>query len=218
MFSGCSDEETPIVYTPPNNEINASDTGSQPNTIRRNEATIEGLTYNIDSITYKALILYNKVNVNSICAGIIVGIIERDKKIAFQSEIQTLYCFQVSKEDIDSLKQYGFNESDISHTDATKPIYITGAAQYSAKGLWETVRLGNVDYEKKYPKLYREACAIFLRNKAPRITSVTVTDQASKYVDYSAEFQYNDDQNVYIYFTVKNVNQKIEIMLNKSDS
>ncbi len=217
LLSGCSDEETPTVYTSPDNEISQTDTGGQPKTIRRNEATIEGLTYNIDSVTYQALVLYNKVTINSICSGIVTGIIEKDKKIAFKSEIQTLYCFEVSKEDIDSLKQFGFSESDISHTDVTKPIYITGANQYAAKGLWETVRVSNIDFETKYPKLYQSATQVFLKNKGPHISSVTVTDQASKYVDYNAEFQYSDDQNVYIYFTVKNVNQHINITLNKSD-
>jgi hypothetical protein len=126
--------------------------------------------------------------------------------------------YSISKEDIDSLKMYGFTESDMSHTDPKKHIYITGVSPYRERGLWERVRVNSADYEKEFPKLFNRAVSVFFDRKKPVIANVSVTDQASKYVDYSAEFKFSDDQSVYIYFTVKNVNQKIDITLNKGES
>ncbi len=218
ILSSCSDENT--GNNPDNQPVETivADTSRPAKTIKKNESIIEGLTYNIDSVTYKALVLYNKVTINSICAEIVTNILEKDKKIALQNDIQTLYAFEISKEDIDSLKMYGFTESDMSHTDPKKHIYITGVSPYRERGLWERVRVNSADYEKEFPKLFNRAVSVFFDRKKPVIANVSVTDQASKYVDYSAEFKFSDDQSVYIYFTVKNVNQKIDITLNKGES
>lgn len=195
-----------------------TDTSAPIKTIKRNEVMLDGLTFNLDSITLTALIQYNKVAINGICVSVLIDLLQKDKKIEYKDEIQTQYAFEVSDEDLDSLNYYGFGKDDISFTDPRKPIYISGVSPYKEKGLWERVKINPAEFEQNKPVLYRKAAATYLDNKKPRITNITATDQASKYIDYSAEFEYADGQNVYIYFTVKNVNQHIDITLNKSEN
>ena len=190
----------------------------QQKPLKSGYSSVEGISFNIDSITNQALLQYNKIHIETTCKDIVENMLSKNKKLESDANGVAIYGFEIPKYAIDSLKYYNYSITDIGYSDKSKTIYIVGHSPYKERGIWDDVIIKTDNFELQHPELYKKAVTAFINVKKPKLINVTATDQASKYIDYTAEYEYADGVNGYIYFTVKNENQKLAIALNKSEN
>lgn len=212
LLTGCT-SDTPEPMNVPNAEKSKTDV---TDTITAG-GYVDGLHYDPDSAATTALLEYNKAEINGICIDILRKIMERDQKVQEVNNVRTVYGFSLSQDKLDSLAYYGINASDVSFTNVDKPVYLLSTGSGIAKKMYVSCKINIDDFHQRYPSLFARATASFISQKKPKLVGSTITDQSTKYVDYNTEYQFQDGQNVYIYYTVKNEHQHVSVVLNKSE-
>lgn len=183
----------------------------------KNGGFLDGIHYNQDSMAIEAMAIYYEVQINTICNDMLKALIEKDKKDEIKTAYHTITAFVLSKDKLDSLKYFGITQDMISSTDPSKAIYLAGEDPYMKRGMYEVARVNIKDYKNQFPVLFKYGRQMFMNDRKPKLMNLTPTDQTTKHIDYSAEFQLSDEQTTYVYFTVISEHQALKIELNKAD-
>ena len=179
---------------------------------------LNGIYYNMDSVEKYVIESYNDFALKKICNEIIEKTIRKNRKLEYSNELGEFYGFVLSKDAWDTLHHYNYQESDVSSTDKTKEIVLTGRDPYKEKGIYEDMVFNNTGLENKHPLLYSRAKTLFFQTEQPDIFDLQVDNSASTYVEYSIKVRYKQLDDQYIAFTVSAVGTKLSIKVTqKSD-
>lgn len=208
LLTACSSGNDETTEDVPGEELEQKQPGL------KNGGYVDGIHFNPDSIANEALAMYYETEINTRCTALLTNLVEKNKK-EDRGAYQTVLTFELTKDKLDSLRYFGISQDMISTSDASKPIYLI--ANKKGGGKYELSRVSIRNYKSQFPVLFAYGKQVFLNDKQPKLVNLTVTGQTTQSLEYSAEFQFADEQSTYVYFTAKSDRQNLQIVLNKSD-
>ncbi len=209
-LTGCGEDEEGSEL-PPGNERAIK----QPNPDERYNR-VGGIIFNKDSVVRAAILQYNFLSIADIATEHLEKIIKSNRTLLYTDDLGSCYGYLMNSSIWDSLKYFGYQQSDVSNSNKEKDIYLSGRNQYKDKGQFEDVVISNEGLQEKHPKLYEWAVAEFYKRESPTISDLTIPDQSGVAVEYIAKVKLTSGTEQYISFVVTLEKQQIVVKLNKS--
>ena len=210
LLSGC-ESDTIEGASSSNDELTETQFNKQD--AQYSKTKLNGLGYNIDSVSNAAITMYNSLRISEICEKIVENLIRKNTKLEYSNDLEDVNCFYFTQETWDSLKYYNYTKEDVSSTNKKVEIYVSGKSPYISSGLYENITVNIKDMEKLHPKLYEKGIAEFFRTKKPKVFELNIDNQSSNKIEYSAKIKFTDGADEYIIFSVSNEGQKIVVRL-----